>query len=99
MRKINLDVVARNEAFEAMNSTDNDLKPFWETAQENYDNTHCSYDDDEDLFYIKQAQDFYDKYLKGHSWDDILASKELQDAYDFWSDLFKDAWGYRPRFI
>ena len=97
MRKVNLKVLADQEAFEYLNNTDDDLKPFWEEADELFQVRSNILDYDEDWFYIKQASDFYKDYLEGHTWEEIQASEELRNAYSFWSDLYKDAWGCRPR--
>lgn len=92
MRKINEMAVAVQEAFEYMNPVEFDDTPFWEVYGV------PAYDEEEEFFH-RQEQEFYNKYLRGHSWEEISSSKDLMRAYDFWSDLFKDAWGFRPRFL
>lgn len=105
MRKVNLKVQAEQEAFEFLNSVgdtygDVDESTFYDRAGERFEARANAYRDlDDELFYIQQAADYYTKYIKGHTYEEICANKILGERYSIWSDLYKDAHGFRPRFV
>lgn len=112
--------IANQEAFDFLTFGDDDVKAFWEDAEEDYrtylenlryqelgqydfytdDNgcVHAVVDEDED-FFIEQQHDFWEKHIKGHSYEEFETSEELRNAYSFWSDLYKEAYGVRPHYI
>lgn len=99
MRKINQMVVAQQEAFEFFNMKEEELTPFWEARDHEYDLIYDDEYDDGLYFYEKQADDYYNQYVKGHTWEEIENDEILMSHFSFWSDLHKDAYGFRPRWV
>lgn len=46
-----------------------------------------------------KVREFFDKYFKGKTWEEIESNEELYDAWGFYSDYHKDVFGYRPHAI
>lgn len=99
MRKINQKVVAAQEAFEYYNEVEEDLKPYWENAEEEYDmNTRyhgwSKEDWEEEQFFWNQLKEYEKEHFEGKRWEDVDPI-----VRDVWSDLYKDVHGVRPYHI
>lgn len=45
---------------------------------------------------IPKLNEFFNKHLAGKSWDDIKADDSLMSDWGFYSDWYKDCYGFRP---
>lgn len=45
---------------------------------------------------IPKLNDFFNKYLAGKSWKDIKSDEGLMSDWEFYSDWYKDCYGFRP---
>lgn len=83
------------EVYECMNPIGFDDTPFWEKEAETSEGRY-SYDEEEleEEFFHQQLRQYERQYLSGKRWEDIDSIVK-----DVWSDLYKDVYGVRPRFI
>lgn len=85
------------EAFEYAEAEDVNAEASRYTWMEDeaYAQDNRYWDDEEDIderFYVEQLHNFFNEYIAGKTYDELDA-----DAWDIYSDLYKDVYGIRPR--